>query len=116
MISVEAKNFDNPDEINENFNNATIESVNIRGQRVNKLTLQPAWKWSVDVQPNIGTDSCQASHLGLMISGAICCVHDDGTEVTYKAGDAYSIAPGHDAWVVSDEVAIAYEFAGMWGE
>ena len=53
---------------------------------------------------------------GLMISGAICCVHDDGTEVTYKAGDAYSIAPGHDAWVVSDEVAIAYEFAGMWGE
>ena len=63
MISIEAKNFDNPDEINENFNNATIESVNIRGQRVNKLTLQPAWKWSVDVQPNIGTDSCQASHM-----------------------------------------------------
>ena len=42
------------------------------------------------------------------------CKHDDGSEITYKAGDAYAIAPGHDAWVVGDEIAIAYEFAGMW--
>ena len=50
MISVEAKSFDNADEVNKRFANALIESVNVRGQRVNKLTLQPGWKWSVDVK------------------------------------------------------------------
>ena len=65
MISVEAKSFDNADEVNNRFANALIQSVNIRGQRVNKLTLQPGWKWSVDVKPSIGTVTCQASHLGL---------------------------------------------------
>ena len=41
---------------------------------------------------------------------------NDGTEITYKAGDAYSIQPGHDGWVVGNEPAIVYEFHGMWGE
>ncbi len=50
------------------------------------------------------------------MSGKIYCVHDDGNEVTYSAGEAYSIAPGHDAWVVGDDVAVCYEFAGMWGD
>ena len=34
----------------------------------------------------------------------------------HKAGDAYSIEPGHDGWVVSDEPAVVYEFHGKWGE
>lgn len=42
--------------------------------------------------------------------------NEDGTEKNYKAGDAYSIKPGHDAWVVGDEIVEAYEFAGIWGE
>jgi hypothetical protein len=116
VISVEAKSFNNADDVNNKFANALIESVNVRGQRVNKLTLQPGWKWSVDVKPVIGTVACQASHLGLILSGKVCCLHDDGNEVTYSAGDAYSIAPGHDAWVVGNDVAVCYEFAGMWGE
>ena len=116
MISVEAKSFNNADDVNNKFANALIESVNVRGQRVNKLTLQPGWKLSVDVKPVIGTVACQASHLGLILSGKVCCLHDDVNEVTYSAGDAYSIAPGHDAWVVGNDVAVCYEFAGMWGE
>ena len=40
----------------------------------------------------------------------------DGTELTYKAGDAYSIDPGHDGWVVGNEPAVVYEFHGKWGE
>ena len=41
---------------------------------------------------------------------------NNGTELTYKAGDAYSIQPGHDGWVVGNEPAVVYEFHGMWGE
>ena len=36
--------------------------------------------------------------------------------MTYSEGDAYSIAPGHDGWVVGDDPAVVYEFAGKWGE
>ena len=116
MASIEIKNFATDADEVATPNNARVESVNIGGQRVMKLTVQPGWKWSVDVKPSIGTNTCQASHLGVIISGSICCRHDDGTEATYTAGDAYSIKPGHDAWVVGDEVAEAFEFAGIWGE
>ena len=81
-----------------------------------KLTLQPGWQWSKDIKPTVGGESCQATHLGIIISGAVCAKHNDGTELTYKAGDAYSIQPGHDGWVVGDKPAVVYEFHGMWGE
>jgi|TARA_A100001015_G_scaffold30885_1_gene34390 hypothetical protein len=116
MSSIEVKSFSNADEVNENFDNAKIESVNVGGQRINRLHLQPGWKWSVDVKPSVGTHSCQATHLGIVNSGTICCKHDDGTEMTYTKGDAYSIKPGHDAWVVGEEAVEAIEFAGIWGE
>ena len=93
-----------------------IEAVKVGNQRVMKLTLQPGWKWSKDIKPKVGGDSCQATHLGVIVSGAVCAKHNDGTELTYKAGDAYSIQPGHDGWVVGDEPAVVYEFHGMWGE
>ena len=116
MGSIDIKTFSEAEEINNSFDNAKIEAVNVGGQRVVHLTLQPGWKWSVDVKPSIGTNTCQAAHLGVIIRGSICCKHDDGTEATYSKGDAYSIEPGHDAWVVGSEIAEAFEFAGMWGE
>ncbi|MDA0775421.1 MAG: cupin domain-containing protein [Proteobacteria bacterium] len=116
MKSIEVKSFSNADEVVDVHNNAYIQAVSVGGQRIVKLTLQPGWKWSVDVKPNVGTNTCQAAHLEIINKGTICCIHDDGTEATYTAGDAYSIEPGHDAWVVGDEVAEAIEFAGVWGE
>ena len=110
------KTFDNPDESNTNFKNAKIDIVKVGDQRVMRLVLQPGWKWSKDIKPTVGTDSCKAKHLGVIVSGAVCAKHDDGTELTYKAGDAYSIEPGHDGWVVGDKPAVVYEFHGKWGE
>ena len=81
-----------------------------------RSTLQPGWKWSQDIKPSVGTDSCKAKHLGVIVSRAVCAKHDDGTELTYKAGHAYSIDPGHDGWVVGDEPVVVYEFHGKWGE
>ena len=95
MSSIEVKSFVDAEEINTSFNNAKIEAVNVGGQRVVRLTLKPGWKWAVDVKPSIGTNTCQASHLGVIISGSICCRHDDGTEATYTAGDAYSLSLIH---------------------
>ena len=51
------------------------------------------------------------THLGVLIQGQIHVVSDDGSEVTVKAGDAYCLAPGHDAWVVGEEPAVGVEFS-----
>ena len=67
MSSIEIKNFANADEVNEP-NNARVESVNVGGQRVMRLHLQPL-KWSEDIKPGVGTDSCKASHCGVMVQG-----------------------------------------------
>ena len=116
MKSIEVKSFSSPDEVNTKFNNAKMESVNVGGERVIRITLQPGWKWSSDVKPIVQTESCQTKHLGIINSGTMCCRNDDGLEVTYTKGDAYSIDPGHDAWVVGDEIVEAIEFHGKWGE
>ena len=116
MSSVEKKTFATEAAEVMEPNNAKVEIVNVGGNRVMKIAAQPGWVWSKDIQPLAGTESCQAKHLGVIVEGTITCRHDDGSEITYTAGDAYSIEPGHDAWVVGDKKAIAYEFDGLWGE
>jgi uncharacterized cupin superfamily protein len=49
-------------------------------------------------------------HLGVLLSGRMHVVHDDGSEADVAAGEVYNIAPGHDAWVVGDEPVVAVEF------
>jgi len=34
---------------------------------------------------------------------------EDGTEEMIKAGDSYTIPPGHDAWVEGDETFVGIE-------
>ena len=116
MPSLEAKNFSKDADEVSTPNNARVETVNVLGQRVMKLTVQPGWKWSNDIKPVVGTESCQAKHVGVIVEGTITCQHNDGSEITYSAGDAYAIEPGHDAWVVGDSKAVAYEFHGAWGD
>ena len=67
MSNVEVKSFATADEVNTKFNNAKIEAVKVGGQRIMKLSLEPGWKWSNDIKPAVGTDSCQATHLGVIV-------------------------------------------------
>ena len=43
-----------------------------------------------DIKPSVGTESCQAKHIGVIVEGSVTCRHDDGTEITYSAGSAYA--------------------------
>ena len=116
MLSIDVKNFTNDASEVAEPNNARVETVEVGGQTIRRLTLQPGWKWSQDIKPLVGTDSCQAHHVGICIEGSLTAIHDDGTEKSYGAGDAYVIAPGHDAWVTSDTAAVVFEFHAGWGE
>ena len=49
MATIEVKNFEKDADEVSTPNNARVETVNISGQRVMKLTIQPGWKWSDDI-------------------------------------------------------------------
>jgi hypothetical protein len=105
-----SKPFSNPDVLKtpDKTHSATVD---LGAASATKLVLQPGWKWSECVKPLVGGDSCQATHIGVVIQGSMTCVHDDGSEITVNAGDAYTFAPGHDGWVNGDEEFIGYEVA-----
>jgi class 3 adenylate cyclase len=48
-----------------------------------------------------------------MLSGRIGVLLDDGTTLELESEDVYAIPPGHDAWVLGDEPAVAVEWAGI---
>ena len=97
MTSAEAKDFTTQADEEMTPSNARVEIVNVGGQRVLKMTVQPGWKWSKDMKPMVGTKRCEVKHLGVIVDGSMTYRHDDGSEVTYNAASAYSITPGHHA-------------------
>lgn len=109
MSSIESKSFDQPDETR-TPDKTQVDVVHVGGTEVGRLTFQPGWRWSECIKPVAGTDSCQSDHVGFLQSGRLAVRHDDGTERTISPGDAYRIAPGHEAWVEGEEPVVAFEF------
>jgi len=109
MSGIESKSFDRPDEVRAP-DKTKVDVVNIGGTEVGRFTFQPGWRWSECIKPVAKTDSCQNDHVGFLQAGRMHVVHNDGTELEIAPGEAYRIAPGHDAWVVGNEPVVAYEF------
>ena len=109
MAGIEVKNLGTPDEVRTPAK-TKIDVVHVGTTEVGRFTFEPGWKWSECIKPVVKTDSCQAEHLGIVISGRLRVVHNDGTQADVAAGDAYFIAPGHDAWVLGDETFEGIEF------
>jgi hypothetical protein len=117
MAQAQQKNFSAPDEVRE-FSRARVEVVQIGGGEVGRITLAPGWRWSDDIKPVAGTELCEAPHFQYIQSGRIGVRMADGTELEVGPGDVNVIPPGHDAWVIGDEPAVAIEWGGadVWGK
>jgi Cupin domain len=109
-MSLEIKSFDSPDENRPFADKGGAAAVALGGGTALKGTFEPGWRWSEHVKPLAQTDSCQAAHLGYVLSGRMHVVMDDGTEGECGPGDAVSIPPGHDAWTVGDEPCVLVDF------
>jgi hypothetical protein len=109
MAGISRLDFDSPDETR-TPDKTRVDIVNVGPTSAGRFALEPGWKWSDCVKPVAGTDSCQVRHVGVVQSGKLHVVHDDGSEDDLQAGEAYVIEPGHDAWVVGDESVVAFEF------
>jgi ketosteroid isomerase-like protein len=72
---------------------------------------EPGWRWSTDLAPIAGTDSCQIHHLGYLVSGQMQIRTDDGTETTMRPGELFDLPAGHDAWVVGDETCVMIDYS-----
>lgn len=104
----EAKSHDTPDE-RRAPNKTQIDIVRLEGFTLGRLTFQPGWRWSECVKPVVKTDSCQVSHVGYAVSGRIVIQLPDGRKQTLRAGQSYTIPPGHDAWVEGNEPFVGIE-------
>ena len=106
----EVKNFDSPDEERPFEGHGHADVLELSGHTVMRGVFEPGWKWSTDLKPIAGTDSCQVSHLGYCVSGRMKIMMDDGSEGEVGPGEAAAIPPGHDAEVVGDEPCVWLDF------
>jgi quercetin dioxygenase-like cupin family protein len=111
MAGMVQKNLDNSPDETRAFDHGEVKVIDVGDFKVARGDFQPGWKWSEHIKPIAGTDSCQVEHNGLMLSGRMKVVADDGSEMEIGPGDVYVIPPGHNAWVVGDEPATSIEFS-----
>jgi quercetin dioxygenase-like cupin family protein len=107
----EQLSFTQPDETRK-FPNGRAEILKVGGGTVGRFVFEPGWRWSNDVKPIAGTDSCQVQHFQYTVSGRLGIRMDDGTEMELGPGDLALIGPGHDGWVIGDEPAVILDWAG----
>ena len=110
MSGIEVKNLDSPDETRPFAGHGKADMVKVAGRTVGRGRFEPGWRWSEDVKPIAGTDSCEVSHLGYVLSGQMHVKMDDGSEADLGPGDAVALPPGHDAWTVGDEPCVMVDF------
>lgn len=114
MTKIQKKSLNTPDDTKA-YDKFKVDFAKFDQLTFGRSTLQPGWKWSVDMKPIVNTESCQVPHTLYQISGITHVKMNDGEEMEFQPGDAGIIPSGHDAWVVGDEPAVAIDFTGQAG-
>jgi len=114
MSQLTIKHFSTPDERRPFVAHGHADILHFDdGGTVGLAVFEPGWKWSQDVRPLVGTESCQTPHSCYIVSGRLAIAMDDGTRGELGPGDMALIPSGHDAWVVGDEPCTMLDFEGM---
>jgi hypothetical protein len=70
---------------------------------------RPGWTWSKHAGKQTGQPS--AAHIGYIQSGRMAVRSAQDQVAELGPGDAFEVGPGHDAWVVGDELCVALDMA-----
>ena len=103
--------FDSPAEMRE-FEKGRFELYRVGPATLGRATYEPGWVWSKHVGAASGEASCQVEHVGLVLSGRAAVRMDDGTERVMEPGQFFYVPPGHDSWVVGDELYVSLHIMG----
>ena len=104
MATVEKKSLNQPEDTKK-LQKAKKESVTVAGVTITRITAEPGWRWSKDLRPVGGTESCQVHHILYVVSGRLKVRMDDGKEEEFGPGEVGSVPPGHDGWTLGDKPA-----------
>src|SRR5271168_4973665 len=111
MAALQAKRFESPDEVRPFAGEkGKVELVDMGGNSVGRGTYEPGWRWSEHVGPLVGSTICEATHLGVVLSGRQRIRLNDGTELEIGPGEVFHIPPGHDGWAVGAEPCVVVDF------
>ena len=86
-----------------------VDVVELDGVTLGRITRQPGCRWSGCIKPVVGAASCQATHADYAISGQLHAQMEDGSEHVIRTGYAYTLPPGHDAYVEGDTPFVCIE-------
>ena len=82
---LESKNIAAPDD-KRSFEHGEVSLVNLTGFSVGRAEFRSGWRWSTDVKPLVGTDSCQLAHSSYVVSGRFHVRMNDGPGTGARAG------------------------------
>jgi class 3 adenylate cyclase len=105
------KAFDRPDRVLE-IPGVRAEIVEFGPLAIARTTHEPGWRWSTHVKPVVGTDRCEARHVGYLLSGRMGLELSDGRLFEVGPGCVFDIPPGHDGWTVGDEPIVSIDWTG----
>jgi class 3 adenylate cyclase len=101
MSELSVKRFSEPDETIR-ATRVISRLIDVGGAKIAYDVHEPGWRWSTDVRPLVGTNSCEVHHVGYVVSGRMGVKLDSGEETIIGPGEAFAIPPGHDGWVEGD--------------
>lgn len=108
------KSFSEPDEVRDFKGHGHLDVLKFEnGTIIGRGVFEPGWRWSSDVKPIAGTTTCESSHTGYCAEGAMTISMNDGSEFVVRAGEAFQIPAGHDAWVEGDEACVMVDVTGF---
>ena len=111
-MRLQKRRFTEPSDVRQ-FTHGRVDVVELDDNVVGQMYYEPGWRWSNDIKPIAGTDSCQFHHLAVTLSGRGHIQMLDGSSLEIGPGDVFEVPPGHDAWVVGDEPWVSVDFEAM---
>lgn len=94
------------------FPNGEGAVVGVGSIDVGRAVLQPGWRWSIDIKPAVGTETCEVHHFHIVLAGTVAFQMGGAVPQEFGAGDVIDIPAGHDAWVVGDAEAVLLDISG----
>jgi class 3 adenylate cyclase len=107
-----AKNLGQPEETVE-LDGLREYAVEMGDFTVARVVAQPGWRWSTHMKAQVGTDWCEAHHVGWQLSGRQGYLLRDGSRFEIQPDDVFDVPPGHDGYTIGDEPAVSIEWSGL---
>ena len=101
MSPLRIKNLNSPDSTVQDLL-SHAQAVDLGDITIYREVDQPGWRWSTHHQGLVGTEWCEARHVGVVLSGRFGLLLRDGTTGECGPDDVFELPPGHDAWTIGD--------------